>query len=101
MRDSVFRPCCRSLDEGGEAGPPPFALPTDPTLCEGGAVDWHWDNTFVRELGWLGVRIDPAPVAEPTLLALDDELASAHHAGRALGERRGRRRGGGRRGGGR
>ena len=36
-------------------------------------MDWHWDNTFVRELGWLGVRIDPAPVAEPTLLALDDD----------------------------
>ena len=38
-------------------------------------MEWHWDNTFVRELGWLGVRIDPAPVADPTLLALDDDLA--------------------------
>lgn len=39
------------------------------------AFEEHWDNTFVRELGWLGVRIDPAPVATPSLLALDDELA--------------------------
>ena len=39
------------------------------------AFEEHWDNTFVRELGWLGVRIDPAPVATPSLLAVDDELA--------------------------
>ncbi len=36
---------------------------------------WPFDNTFARELPWLGVRIDPVPVAEPELLALDDDLA--------------------------
>lgn len=36
---------------------------------------WPFDNTFVRDLGWLGVRIDPVPVEAPELLALNDELA--------------------------
>jgi hypothetical protein len=43
-------------------------------------MDWqgfqeHWDNSFARELGWLGCGSTPVPVADPTLLALDDELA--------------------------
>ena len=36
---------------------------------------WPCDNTFVRDLGWLGVRVDPVPVRAPELLALDDGLA--------------------------
>ncbi len=34
-----------------------------------------FDNTFVRDLGWLGVRIDPVPVRSPELLALNEDLA--------------------------
>ena len=34
-----------------------------------------FDNTFVRDLGWLGVRIDPVPVPAPELLALNEGLA--------------------------
>lgn len=36
---------------------------------------WPCDNTFVRDLGWLGARVDPVPVRAPELLALDDDLA--------------------------
>ena len=36
---------------------------------------WPCDNTFVRDLGWLGVRVDPVPVRSPELLALNDDLA--------------------------
>ncbi|MFX4286623.1 protein adenylyltransferase SelO [Janibacter sp. G349] len=36
---------------------------------------WPCDNTFVRDLGWLGVRVDPVPVRAPELLALNDDLA--------------------------
>lgn len=36
---------------------------------------WPFDNTFVRDLGWLGVRVDPVPVRTPELLALNDDLA--------------------------
>ena len=37
---------------------------------------WPYDNTFVRELDWLGARVDPVPVASPGLLALNDGLAA-------------------------
>ena len=37
--------------------------------------DMQWDNSFVRDLGWLGARVDPVPVADPHLLALDEDLA--------------------------
>ncbi len=36
---------------------------------------WPFDNTFVRDLGWLGVRVDPVPVRAPELLALNEDLA--------------------------
>jgi len=40
-----------------------------------GVVRWQFDNSFVRELPWLGVRIDPVPVRAPELLALNEPLA--------------------------
>lgn len=38
-------------------------------------MEWGFDNTFARELDWLGVAVDPVPVAAPTLLLLNDDLA--------------------------
>ena len=38
-------------------------------------MEWGFDNTFARDLPWLGVRVDPVPVADPTLLALNEPLA--------------------------
>ncbi|WP_338749026.1 protein adenylyltransferase SelO [Janibacter alittae] len=36
---------------------------------------WPFDNTYVRDLGWLGARVDPVPVRSPELLALNEDLA--------------------------
>ncbi|NNG19890.1 YdiU family protein [Naumannella sp. ID2617S] len=47
----------------------------DRTLDRHSPPELAWDNSFVRDLGWLGMRTDPVPVASPALLALDDELA--------------------------
>ena len=38
-------------------------------------MDWGFDNTFARELDWLGAAVDPLPVAAPTLLTVNDSLA--------------------------
>lgn len=38
-------------------------------------TDWHFDNTWARELGWLAVPTDPVPVADPQLVFANDELA--------------------------
>ena len=40
-----------------------------------GGMDWGFDNTFALELDWLGVRIDPVPVAAPGLLLVNEALA--------------------------
>ena len=42
---------------------------------------WPCDNTFVRDLGWLGARVDPLPVRAPELLALDDATFRSVFAG--------------------
>jgi uncharacterized protein YdiU (UPF0061 family) len=38
-------------------------------------VDWAFDNTFARELDWLGVPFAPLPVAAPSPLLVNDALA--------------------------
>ena len=39
------------------------------------AMDWNFDNTYARELPWLGAAIAPVPVAEPSLLFVNEPLA--------------------------
>lgn len=38
-------------------------------------MDWNFDNTYARELAWLGAAIAPVPVAEPCLLFVNESLA--------------------------
>ena len=38
-------------------------------------MDWGFDNTFARELDWLGAAVDPVPVSAPSLLTVNDSLA--------------------------
>lgn len=38
-------------------------------------MDWVFDNTFARELDWLGVPFAPVPVAAPSPLLVNDALA--------------------------
>jgi len=38
-------------------------------------MDWHFDNTYARQLPWLGLRTDPLAVADPSLIFLADPLA--------------------------
>lgn len=38
-------------------------------------MDWGFDNTYARDLPWLGAAMAPVPVAEPTLLYLGESLA--------------------------
>ena len=38
-------------------------------------MEWGFDNTFARDLGWLGVPTDPVPVADPGHLLVNDALA--------------------------
>ncbi|MGA8048119.1 MAG: YdiU family protein [Dermatophilaceae bacterium] len=38
-------------------------------------MDWGFDNTYARDLPWLGAAMAPVPVAEPTLLYLGAGLA--------------------------
>ena len=38
-------------------------------------MDWHFDNTYVRELSWLGAAMKPIPVAQPRLIYLGEQLA--------------------------
>jgi len=38
-------------------------------------VDWHFDNTYARDLGWLGVALAPVPVKEPRVVFVNEPLA--------------------------
>ena len=38
-------------------------------------MDWGFDNTYARELPWLGAAMAPVPVREPRLLFLNEPLA--------------------------
>ncbi len=38
-------------------------------------MDWGFEHTFARDLGWLAVPTPPVPVAAPALLLLNDGLA--------------------------
>ena len=38
-------------------------------------MDWGFDNTYARELGWLGMATAPVPVERPELLYLGADLA--------------------------
>src|SRR5690606_6341144 len=42
---------------------------------ERGPMAWGFDNTYARDLPWLGLRTDPVPVAEPRLLFVNEPLA--------------------------
>lgn len=37
---------------------------------------WPLEHTFVDDLPWLGARVDPVPVADPSLVWLDETLAA-------------------------
>ena len=39
-------------------------------------MDWGFDNTYARELPWLGAAMPPVPVREPALLFLNAPLAT-------------------------
>ena len=36
-------------------------------------MDWGFDNTYARDLPWLGAAMSPVPVADPTLFDLGDK----------------------------
>ena len=38
-------------------------------------MDWHFDNTYARDLGWLGVALAPVPVKEPRVVFVNEPLA--------------------------
>lgn len=38
-------------------------------------MDWHFDNTYVRDLPWLGAAMKPVPVADPRLVFVGEPLA--------------------------
>ncbi|MDO5502508.1 MAG: YdiU family protein, partial [Actinomycetia bacterium] len=38
-------------------------------------MDWHFDNTYARELAWLGAAMAPVPVEAPTPVFVNEPLA--------------------------
>ena len=38
-------------------------------------MDWHFDNTYVRELPWLGAAMQPIAVAQPRIIYVGEQLA--------------------------